>query len=60
MINIPTIVVDAAIDSDSNIKMAETSNLEIMSTGIVSANVKPNYAREINDMIFFNRINKVL
>lgn len=60
MINIPTIVVDAAIDSDSSIKMAETSNLEIMSTGIVSENVKPNYAREIDDMILFNLINKVL
>ena len=39
------LAVIAAAASGSNIKMAEAGNLDILSTGIVSANVKFNYAR---------------
>ena len=50
MANIPAVIAAAAVASDSNIKMAKASNLEILSTGIVSANLKFNYAGEIAGM----------
>lgn len=48
--NIPAVIAAAAAASGANIKMAEAGNLEILSTGIVSANVKSNYAGEIAGM----------
>lgn len=48
--NIPAVMAAAAAASGANLKLTEAFNLEVLSTGIVSATVKCNYAGEIAGM----------
>nr|GMD90459.1 phosphatidylinositol 4-kinase alpha 1 [Ipomoea batatas] len=48
--NIPAVIAAAAAASGANLKLTEAFNLEVLSTGIVSANVKCNHAGEIAGM----------
>ncbi|KAK3023015.1 hypothetical protein RJ639_045009, partial [Escallonia herrerae] len=48
--NIPAVMAAAAAASGANFKMTEALNLEVLSTGIVSATVKCNHAGEIAGM----------
>ncbi|GLJ12893.1 hypothetical protein SUGI_0199940 [Cryptomeria japonica] len=48
--SVPAVIAAAAAAAGSTLKTAEACNLEILSTGIVSANVKSNYAGEIAGM----------
>lgn len=48
--NIPAVMAAAAAASGANLKLSEAFNLEVLSTGIVSATVKCNYAGEIAGM----------
>lgn len=48
--NIPAIMAAAAAASGANLKLTEAFNLEVLSTGIVSATVKCNHAGEIAGM----------
>ncbi|KAG4159921.1 hypothetical protein ERO13_D02G202895v2 [Gossypium hirsutum] len=48
--NIPAVMASAAAASGANLKLSEAFILEVLSTGIVSATVKSNYAGEIAGM----------
>ncbi|CAH9107177.1 unnamed protein product [Cuscuta epithymum] len=48
--NIPAVMASAAAASGGNLTVTEAFNLEVLSTGIVSATVKSNYAGEIAGM----------
>lgn len=48
--NIPAVMAAAAAASGANLKLTEAFNLEVLSTGIVSATVKCNHAGEIAGM----------
>ncbi|XP_042984610.1 phosphatidylinositol 4-kinase alpha 1 isoform X1 [Carya illinoinensis] len=48
--NIPAVMAAAAAASGANLKLTEAFNLEVLSTGIVSATVKCNHAGEITGM----------
>ena len=48
--NIPAVMAAAAAASGTNLKLTEAFNLEVLSTGIVSATVKCNHAGEIAGM----------
>ena len=48
--NIPAVMAAAAAASGANLKLSEAFILEVLSTGIVSATVKCNYAGEIAGM----------
>ncbi|KAM7253669.1 hypothetical protein ACFE04_021823 [Oxalis oulophora] len=48
--NIPSVMAAAAAASGGNLKLLEAFNLEVLSTGIVSATVKCNHAGEIAGM----------
>ncbi|XP_039047721.1 phosphatidylinositol 4-kinase alpha 1-like isoform X2 [Hibiscus syriacus] len=48
--NIPAVIAAAAAASGTNLKLSEAFILEVLSTGIVSATVKCNYAGEIAGM----------
>ncbi|XP_042500732.1 phosphatidylinositol 4-kinase alpha 1-like [Macadamia integrifolia] len=48
--NIPAVIAAAAAASGANLKLMEAFNLEVLSTGIVSATVKCNHAGEIAGM----------
>ncbi|XP_031499033.1 phosphatidylinositol 4-kinase alpha 1 [Nymphaea colorata] len=48
--NIPAVIAAAAAASGANLNVTEAINLEVLSTGIASANVKCNYTREISGM----------
>ncbi|CAH9056262.1 unnamed protein product [Cuscuta europaea] len=48
--NIPAVMASAAAASGGNLTLTEAFNLEVLSTGIVSATVKSNYAGEIAGM----------
>lgn len=48
--NIPSVMAAAAAASGANLKLTEAFNLEVLSTGIVSATVKCNHAGEIAGM----------
>lgn len=48
--NIPAVMAAAAAASGANLKLMEAFNLEVLSTGIVSATVKCNHAGEIAGM----------
>ncbi|KAG4153032.1 hypothetical protein ERO13_D04G158700v2 [Gossypium hirsutum] len=48
--NIPAVIAAAAAASGANLKLSEAFILEVLSTGIVSATVKCNYAGEIAGM----------
>lgn len=48
--NIPAVMAAAAAASGANFKLTEAFNLEVLSTGIVSATVKCNHAGEIAGM----------
>lgn len=48
--NIPAVMAAAAAASGGNLKLTEAFNLEVLSTGIVSATAKCNYAGEIAGM----------
>ncbi|XP_050146495.1 phosphatidylinositol 4-kinase alpha 1-like [Malus sylvestris] len=48
--NIPAVMAAAAAASGANLKLLEAFNLEVLSTGIVSATVKCNHAGEIAGM----------
>ncbi|KAE8692688.1 Phosphatidylinositol 4-kinase alpha 1 [Hibiscus syriacus] len=48
--NIPAVIAAAAAASGANLKLSEAFILEVLSTGIVSATVKCNYAGEIVGM----------
>ncbi|XP_019166040.1 PREDICTED: phosphatidylinositol 4-kinase alpha 1-like [Ipomoea nil] len=48
--NIPAVIAAAAAASGANLKLTEAFNLEVLSTGLVSANVKCNHAGEIAGM----------
>ncbi|XP_043723692.1 phosphatidylinositol 4-kinase alpha 1-like isoform X2 [Telopea speciosissima] len=48
--NIPAVIAAAAAASGGNLKLTEAFNLEVLSTGIVSATVKCNHAGEIAGM----------
>lgn len=48
--NIPAVMAAAAAASGANLKLTEALNLEVLSTGIVSATVKCNHAGEIVGM----------
>lgn len=48
--NIPAVMAAAAAASGGNLKLTEAFNLEVLSTGIVSATVKCNHAGEIAGM----------
>ncbi|XP_022744910.1 phosphatidylinositol 4-kinase alpha 1-like isoform X2 [Durio zibethinus] len=48
--NIPAVMAAAAAASGANLKLSESFILEVLSTGIVSATVKCNYAGEIAGM----------
>lgn len=48
--NIPAVLAAAAAASGANLKLSEAVNLEVLSTGIVSATVKCNHAGEIAGM----------
>ncbi|KAL4281053.1 hypothetical protein GQ457_03G003850 [Hibiscus cannabinus] len=48
--NIPAVMASAAAASGANLKLSEAFILEVLSTGIVSATVKCNYAGEIAGM----------
>ncbi|KAA8545952.1 hypothetical protein F0562_020597 [Nyssa sinensis] len=48
--NIPAVMAAAAAASGANLKLTEAFNLEVLSTGIVSATVKCNHAGEIGGM----------
>lgn len=48
--NIPIVIVAIVSALGSNIKMTEAGNLDILSTGIVSANVKSNHTIKIVGM----------
>ncbi|KAJ4973006.1 hypothetical protein NE237_006180 [Protea cynaroides] len=48
--NIPAVMAAAAAASGANFKLTEAFNLEVLSTGIVSATVKSNHAGEIAGM----------
>lgn len=48
--NIPAVMASAAAASGGNLKLTEAFNLEVLSTGIVSATVKCNHAGEIAGM----------
>ncbi|CAM8920616.1 unnamed protein product [Rhodiola kirilowii] len=48
--NIPAVMAAAAAASGANLKLSEAFNLEVLSTGIVSATVKSNHAGEIAGM----------
>lgn len=48
--NIPAVLAAAAAASGANFKQTEAFNLEVLSTGIVSATVKCNHAGEIAGM----------
>uniref|UniRef100_A0A7N0T3D3 1-phosphatidylinositol 4-kinase n=1 Tax=Kalanchoe fedtschenkoi TaxID=63787 RepID=A0A7N0T3D3_KALFE len=48
--NIPAVMAAAAAASGANLKSSEAFNLEVLSTGIVSATVKSNHAGEIAGM----------
>lgn len=48
--NIPVVMAAAAAASGGNLKLTEAFNLEVLSTGIVSATVKCNHAGEIAGM----------
>ncbi|KAK8562792.1 hypothetical protein V6N13_018647 [Hibiscus sabdariffa] len=55
--NIPAVMASAAAASGANLKLSEAFILEVLSTGIVSATVKCNYAGEIAGMRrFYNGI----
>lgn len=49
-VTIPAVVAAAAAAAGANPRVAELGNLEVLSTGIVSANVKSNYSGEIAGM----------
>ncbi|RAL49359.1 hypothetical protein DM860_012792 [Cuscuta australis] len=48
--NIPAVMASAAAASGGNLTLTEAFNLEVLSTGMVSATVKSNYAGEIAGM----------
>ncbi|KAF7810902.1 phosphatidylinositol 4-kinase alpha 1 [Senna tora] len=48
--NIPAVMAAAAAASGANLKLSEAFNLEVLSTGVVSATVKCNHAGEIAGM----------
>lgn len=48
--NIPAVMAAAAAASGENLKLTEAFNLEVLSTGMVSATVKSNHAGEIAGM----------
>lgn len=48
--NVPSVIAAAAAASGANFKFTEAFNLEVLSTGIVSATVKCNHAGEIAGM----------
>ncbi|CAM8929529.1 unnamed protein product [Rhodiola kirilowii] len=48
--NIPSVMAAAAAASGANLKLSEAFNIEVLSTGIVSATVKSNHAGEIAGM----------
>ncbi|KAK9114010.1 hypothetical protein Syun_020807 [Stephania yunnanensis] len=48
--NVPAVMAAAAAASGTNLKLTEAFNLEVLSTGIVSATVKCNHAGEIAGM----------
>ncbi|KAJ9152673.1 hypothetical protein P3X46_026216 [Hevea brasiliensis] len=48
--NIPSVMAAAAAASGANLKLTEAFNLEVLSTGMVSATVKCNHAGEIAGM----------
>ncbi|KAK6946221.1 Phosphatidylinositol 3-/4-kinase, catalytic domain, partial [Dillenia turbinata] len=48
--NVPAVMAAAAAASGGNLKLTEAFNLEVLSTGIVSATVKCNHAGEIAGM----------
>ncbi|WCJ33867.1 Phosphatidylinositol 3- and 4-kinase family protein [Euphorbia peplus] len=48
--NIPAVMAAAAAASGANLKLTDAFNLEVLSTGIVSATVKSNHAGEIAGM----------
>lgn len=48
--NIPAVMAAAAAASGANLKLTEAFNLEVLSTGIISATAKSNHAGEIAGM----------